>query len=205
MTIVTSPTLLKKMQNITDQESWDRFYGSYAPMIIGYCRKRSLSNEMALDVLQETMVRLLRLIPNFHYDPAKGKFRSFLFKIVDGKRIDAIKRQGRYCTFQSDSKEDWVKDIEDSKVKMPCKDWDYLWEKNVLLQAIDRVQERVDPLTYDSFKSYVLEKKSIEEVCKILREKYDTNVNKNLIYQHKARIIKLLKQIVENLKKEIGE
>ena len=205
MAIITSTSLLIRMQDVTDQESWNQFYRLYSPLVIGYCRKRSLSNEMALDVLQETMVRLLRRIPNFHYDPAKGKFRAFLLKIVDSKIVDAIRRQRRYCTFQSDSKEDWMKDIEDSKVKIPCKDWDYLWEKNLLLQAIDRVKERVDPLTYDSFKLYVLEKKSINEVCFELCEKYSINVNRNSVYQHKSRMIKLLKQMVETLKEEIGE
>ena len=204
MAIITSPTLLKQMKNVTDNQSWDRFYQIYSPLVIGFCRKRSISNEIALDVLQETMVCLLRLIPNFDYDPANGKFSALLLKIVDCRIKDAIRRQKRYCTLQSNSNANWVEEIEDSKISMPCKEWDDLWEKNMLLQGLDRVKERVDPITFDSFRLYVLEKKSIDDVCKFLFDKYQTKFNRNSIYQHKTRVIKLLKRIMQKLEEETG-
>ena len=205
MAVLTSTTLLERIKDVTDQHSWDRFYRLYSGLIVGYCRQRCLSNEMAFDVLQETMVRLLRLMPNFHYDPAKGKFRSLLMKIVDSKIKDDLRRQKRYCSLQFDSRDDLVNEIKDSHVPVPGKNWDDLWDKNLLLQAIDRLQQRMEPLPYDSFRLYVLENHSIEQVCKLLEDKYKTKVSKNSIYQHKNRGIHILKLIMEKLKRDVGD
>jgi len=101
MGVMTSPTLLNKLKDTDDEESWDEFYQLYSTLIVSFCRQRGLPEQMSLDVLQETMVSLLRVIPSFEYNKQKGKFRSFLLRIVDSRMKDLIRRQKKYCLMAS--------------------------------------------------------------------------------------------------------
>jgi RNA polymerase sigma factor (sigma-70 family) len=90
----TRPTLIKGLQ-ASKEKSWDQFYDSYAPLIVNFARKRGCSSTQAEDVLQETVLAVIRVIPNFDLQNKKGKFRSLLFKITESKVIDAYRRSKR--------------------------------------------------------------------------------------------------------------
>lgn len=48
------------------------------------------------DVLQETMIALMRVMPDYHYTPdGNGHFRNYLVGILKHKAEDAIRRQSR--------------------------------------------------------------------------------------------------------------
>jgi DNA-directed RNA polymerase specialized sigma24 family protein len=40
--------------------------------VLGYARKLGLDDVSSQDVLQETMVALMRVLPGFQYDPRRG-------------------------------------------------------------------------------------------------------------------------------------
>ena len=94
--LITSATLLDRVKDVEDQAAWDRFYEFYYPLVIGFCRKKGCEDDMAYDVLQESMVTLMRILPEFDYNPRKGNFRSFLLKVVERRIMDAYKRDKFY-------------------------------------------------------------------------------------------------------------
>lgn len=65
----------------------------YRDVILGWCRRRELSQECAEDVAQEIWLKLLREIHTF--DPAKGRFRSWLKAVVNNAVVDYWRRQDR--------------------------------------------------------------------------------------------------------------
>ena len=82
------------MQNGGSDSDWTRFYDLYEKPILAFAASRSLNEAECADVLQETMVKMLR-VGFSRFDPAKGRFTGFLFNIARCCAIDAIRRRAR--------------------------------------------------------------------------------------------------------------
>ena len=197
--LVTSSVLLNKIKNVDDQPAWDRFYAFYCPLIIGFCKQKGCTDDMAFDVLQESMVTLIRVMPKFDYNPDRGNFRSYLLKIVERRLLDTVKRNRLLQNASPTAKTEFFNQLEDPGAKDFRSEWDQLWDQNLITFALERVKEKINRVTFCSFQMYALENKQAEVVAKML------NLNKNTVFQHKNRVIRLLKQEVEKLKQDLGE
>ena len=199
MSIVTSQTLLEKVKDIDDADSWNRFFAFYAPAILCFCRSKGCSQTQSNDILQETMVMLLSVMSAFDYSPSKGKFRNFLFKIVEGRIKDMFKREKKYCIHNSEDISDWVERIENSNVDAPEKQWEQSWRLNVFQHALENVKAKIQPSTYEAFEMYVLNNNKAEDVAKRF------NIEINALYRQKNRVLALLRKEVVKIKDEIGD
>lgn len=92
--IATQHSLVSRMRNEVSQGDWQRFYALYEKPILAFAAARSLNEADCCDVLQETMVKMLR-VGFARFDPEKGRFTSFLFHIARCCVIDAIRRRNR--------------------------------------------------------------------------------------------------------------
>jgi len=89
----TTETLLQGLA-ANDQSRWARFYRDYAPWIEKVLRKHGIGSHDAEDIVHETLVELVRIMPTYRYDPThKGAFHSLVFKIAQNKAIDLRRRQ----------------------------------------------------------------------------------------------------------------
>jgi RNA polymerase sigma factor (sigma-70 family) len=75
---VTRPSLLAQMRQTGSEEVWQTFVATYAPLVYRYCRARGLQDADAQDVTQDVIFK----VRNFEYDPARGRFRSWLAKVT---------------------------------------------------------------------------------------------------------------------------
>lgn len=200
MALTTSPSLLLRVRSPEDKGAWERFYGFYAPLIIGFSQQRGCTHETALDILQETMVSLMTILPTFDYEPNKGRFRSFLLKIVHRRAIDAFRRQKWTQPLDSSQNTARAARSADPTPAMPEPEWDQLWRQQLMLQALQRVQEKVQPLTYQSFEMQALKGLPVEKVQAELGIP-----NRDAVYKHRSRVTQLLRTEVELLTAELGE
>jgi len=74
----TSRSLLLRLRDGGDAAAWETFIGVYSAVVYGFCRRRGLQDSDARDVTQDVFTNLSRAMRTFEYDPAKGKFRSWL-------------------------------------------------------------------------------------------------------------------------------
>lgn len=88
----TTETLLKGLA-ANDQNRWARFYRDYAPWIENLLLKRGLTHEDAEEVVHDTLLELVRIMPTYQYDKShKGAFHSLLFKIAQNRAIDRLRK-----------------------------------------------------------------------------------------------------------------
>ena len=74
---------------------WAEFVRIYEEPMRAFLAARFPTVE-ADDVLQETMIALMRIMPGYHYTPDRnGHFRNYLAGILKHKAEDAIRRQAR--------------------------------------------------------------------------------------------------------------
>ena len=111
----TTETLLNDL-SAGDQNRWARFYRDYAPWVENLLLKRGLSHEDAEEVVHDTLVELVKIMPTYKYDKThKGAFHSLLFKIAQNKAIDRLRKikaeAKRLAAFAAEplapSDEDW--------------------------------------------------------------------------------------------------
>lgn len=91
----TSTTLLRDLAGSAEHVRWSEFFVRYEPMMRSYLFSHFPDVE-ADDILQETMRALVRVLPNYRYDPAHhGFFLSYLTGILRNKALDALRRRER--------------------------------------------------------------------------------------------------------------
>ena len=91
----TSVSLLKDLACGTESARWAEFVRMYEEPMRSFLAARFPSVE-ADDVLQETMIALMRVMPGYHYTPdSGGHFRNYLAGILKHKAEDAIRRRER--------------------------------------------------------------------------------------------------------------
>ena len=92
---VTSITLLKSLASGTDNARWAEFFRIYEQPMRSFLAARFPSVD-ADDAIQETMVALMRRMPNYHYTPdSNGHFHNYLTGILKHKAEDALRREAR--------------------------------------------------------------------------------------------------------------
>ncbi|MCA9251706.1 MAG: sigma-70 family RNA polymerase sigma factor [Phycisphaerae bacterium] len=81
-TSLTRPSLLSRVRNPDDHDAWREFESRYGDLITRYCRSLRLQHSDAEDVRQLVMLNLSSSMRSFQYDPARGRFRTYLGRAV---------------------------------------------------------------------------------------------------------------------------
>jgi len=93
----TSLSLLADIcRSSPDAAGWQRFVALYGPVIAGWCRRRGLNAGDAEEVAQAVFCLLVRRLPTFDYDPARGAFRGWLRTITSNEASSFLREESRH-------------------------------------------------------------------------------------------------------------
>src|SRR5262245_33071551 len=165
----TRRSLLSRLRNWDDKESWYEFFQTYWRFIYAVALRSGLNDSDAQEVVQKTIVALSRQMPNFHYDPSKGSFKGFLSKtarfcILDQKRENHQAAKRRVELPRGTSGTDPIDDVVDPATLSPP-NWDEEWEWNLLQVGIQKIKEKIKPKHFQIFDWYVLKHLPSSEVA----------------------------------------
>jgi RNA polymerase sigma-70 factor (ECF subfamily) len=196
----TRPTLLNRLKDLDDQESWREFFGIYWRLIYNTALKAGLSETEAEDVVQETLAGMARQMPTFCYDPRRGSFKIWLLRQTSWRIVDKFRKRRAHPSFAHrravDSKRtSTIDQIPDPNGFDPAAIWDQEWETGLLDAAIERVKSRVDPKQFQMFDLYVLQKWPVKKIARLLQ------VNAGRVYLAKHRVAGLIRKEHARLKK----
>lgn len=184
----TGSTFLLLLRDRSNPQAWERFVRRYAPTIHGWCRRWGLQSTDADDVTQVLLAKLYDKIGSFQYDPNKS-FRSWLKTLAHHAWFDLLKKQGRAVQGSGDSQvQQKLESIEagDDLVRQLEPDF----EREVLEEAMLRVQLLVEPKTWRAFTALALEMRSGESVAA------DLQMSRAAVYVAKNRVQKMLRKEV---------
>jgi RNA polymerase sigma-70 factor (ECF subfamily) len=201
--VQTSWTLVGRIKNVQDQESWTRFYDLYKGLILGVSMKAGLAKEEAEDVLQATMLSVNRNIGEFEADPKRGSFSAWLLQLTRwrihdqlDKRLPRGSGQGNVPTATGVTPT--VERVPDSRtidLEALC---DAEWKQRLMQQALRELQLQVKAEHYQIFHLVELEQKPVAEVAAALGR------NRAQVYVVKHRVSLALKRILKRLQKQFG-
>ncbi len=196
--IPTRRSLLGRLKDWDDQESWRDFFNTYWKLIYGVAIKSGLSDAEAQDVVQEAVISVANKMRAFKYDPAVGSFKNWLLLITRRRIADHWRKRGREPAAQKQPAEDTSRTATVERIADPASFnlealWDEEWKKNLMDTAIQRVKRQVDPKQFQIFDCYVQKQWSVKEVTRMLK------VSDQQVYLAKHRITALLKKEIKSL------
>src|ERR1022692_321088 len=93
--IQTRWSLIQRLKNFDDQESWRDFFDTYWRLIYSLASKSGLTHAEAEEVVQETVLAVCRKIGAFRADPAAGSFKSWLLTLTRWRIGDQFRKRAR--------------------------------------------------------------------------------------------------------------
>src|SRR5438034_4272936 len=91
--VATRHSLLSRLKQSNAQESWREFFDAYWRLIYTTGLKAGLTDVEAQEVVQETVLTVVKKIKSFHYDPAVGSFKGWLLTIVRWRIGDQFRKR----------------------------------------------------------------------------------------------------------------
>lgn len=198
--IPTRQSLLGRLKDWDDQESWKVFFDTYWRLIYSAARRAGLTDTEAQDVVQETILSVLKSMADFKYRTSNGSFKSWLLQLTSWRICDQLRRRKHHW---ENPREDDASERTDAIEKMvdPAsldwqEAWDTDWETNVMQAAVQRVKKRVDAKAYQVFDLLVFKEWQTMRVAQALK------MSRAHVYIIKHRVSKLLKEEVTQIRKE---
>jgi RNA polymerase sigma factor (sigma-70 family) len=91
----TGTTLLLLLHDPANPLAWSAFVGRYGPRVYGWCRRWGLQEFDAENVTQDVLVKLVRTLRSFTYDPERGRFRAWLKTLTRRAWTDFLEEERR--------------------------------------------------------------------------------------------------------------
>jgi RNA polymerase sigma-70 factor (ECF subfamily) len=193
----TRRSLLERLKNWDDQESWRAFVDRYWTLIFLTARKAGLNQEEAEDAVQETVISVSKSLPGFRYEE-DGSFKSWLLRVTQWRIQDQFRKRDLAAEHnqpktRTSTSTTTVERIPDPSQTLEAT-WEEEWEANLVTNATERVKLKVDPEQYQMFDLYVIKHWPVSQVAKTLR------VRTGSVYLARHRIGKLLKKEIAALR-----
>lgn len=178
----TRTSLLLRVKDPRDDAAWREFHELYAPLLYAYARARGLNHDDAEDVRSTCLEALVRQLPTFQYEKARGGFKAWLRTMVQRRVVDLLRRRhDRPAESQ---------DLEQIADRDPPPDdlWEKSWRQRHLAYCVERVRLQVPDATYRAFRMLLDENLPVPDICSKLQ------ITANQVYKAKARVLELVRQ-----------
>jgi RNA polymerase sigma factor (sigma-70 family) len=182
----TSTSLLMRLREApADQAAWDEFVRRYGGRIREWGRRWGLQDADAHDVTQDVLLKLVRSMQTFRYDPAQ-RFRGWLRTVAHNAWQDLAR--GRRPALAADDRLHSLAARDELAVEVNA-----AYEQELLDRAMERVRPRVLPRTWEAFHLTALDGLPGAEVAARL------GMAVTSVYKAKSNIQKLLEAEVQVL------
>ena len=186
----TSTTLLRDLACDTQHARWGEFVARYKPMMELFMAVNFPSLD-AEDVVQETLIALIRIFPVYHYVPdEKGSFHNYLTGILRHKALRLIARDSARATLREAYAKEPVKRETDEEVA------DKSWRDAVFEIALQQymADETINERTKQVFARVAVNGEKPEGVAKAF------GIERNAVDQIKSRSLARMRELVKALK-----
>ena len=211
--VPTRWSLIGRLKEVGDDESWRQFADAYGPLIHTVALRSGLGDADAQEVVQETLLAVARKMPEFKCDPAAGSFKSWLLTLTRWRIIDQVRKRERSVAGAESvlsteqpprlGGDDTARTATIDRIPDPHRTellaiWDAEWEKHLLETATDRVKQRVDPELFQLFDFHVLRGWPAAKAAR------KVGVSRPRVYFAKYKVSALVKREIHVLKEALS-
>jgi len=196
----TPATLLRRLHDGLDPLAWDEFFRRYWSLIFACARRRGCSDHTAEEIVQDVMLNVFEQKDVFHYDPARGRFRNWLGKLVRNEVAQRRRRPSERVRAPGGKSESRTIEPEADGTG-PEKAWEDAFEEALLLVLLDVVRREMSARAYLAFELYTLYDLPGAKVAEY------TGLSRNGVYRAHKRALRRLRELGATYRKDgqLGE
>lgn len=194
--IQTSYSLLSRLKDWEDDESWRDFFDTYWRLIYAVALRSGLTDAEAQDVVQETIICVAKNIRKFKRDRKLGSFKGWLRNLTHWRIGDHLRKRARIPQNDPAIEElslSSLDEIPGQPSEAVVSEWENEWQENLLKAALEQVKRRVRDEHYQLFDLYVIRQWPVNRVAETL------GVSATRVYLAKHRITRLIRKEVRRL------
>ncbi|MHC5113908.1 MAG: sigma-70 family RNA polymerase sigma factor [Planctomycetota bacterium] len=180
----TQPSLLSRVRDPDDHAAWSEFDDRYGELIVRFCRIRGLQQSDAEDIRQVVLMSLSSALRGFQYSPARGRFRSYLGRVVRNAISRHFGRPGvPLCALDTNGGLEPGEPDDDGQ-------WEQEWVHHHLRRAMVTIRRSYDPRSVEVF-DRLLAGTTTQQVAR------EMQMSEQAVHKVKQRIRNRLRALVE--------
>ncbi len=200
--IPTRASLLSRLKNLDDADSWKTFFDTYWKMIYSVARRAGLNDAEAQDIVQETIVSVAKSMPEFRYDPKIGSFKGWLSNVTRRRIIDRLRKREYQKDGERFPREERLRtSLAEEQVDPAGLELESMWESEWAIHAMETAMEKakrqVSSAHYQIFLLHVVKSMPARQVAKKLDVKLPE------VYFAKYKVGRLIRKEIKQLEQQM--
>ena len=189
----TRPSLLVRIRDPQDDRAWAEFVDLYEPVVYRLARQRGFQDADARELTQDVLVAVASAIERWEPDPARGKFRTWLFRIARNLSINLLASRRRHpqgtggTDFQALLEEQEAPAGEESEL------FDQEYRRELFGRAVAPVRGQFREATWQAFWLTSVQGREIRDAAEEL------GMSVGAVYIARSRVMARLREKIEQL------
>ena len=196
--LLTRPSLLFRLRDWGDNQSWDEFYRLYRRFIRGLALRAGLNHAESDEVVQDVLRNVAKRIKDYEVRENRGAFRRWLMNQTRWRIADKFRQRDRAAVqsdqYQSRDDNNCTDPLENIAEDATDDCWELEWQKHVLETAMERLARRVPAKHFQAFDLHARCGQPVAQVAA------DLGINRPTVYLITHRLKKQLQHEVKRLR-----
>lgn len=184
----TSLTLLARLKTGSDADAWNRFVAIYSPLLYHGAVRMGLSDQDALDVVQEVLTSLTQELPRFEYNADRKNFRGWLKTMTANKCRDQYRRRAIRAGHEQAAGREGPQDFSAVEIFSEAE-----YRKWLVQQAMRVMQSEFEERTWRACWVTTVEERSAKDAAVQL------GMTEAAVYMAKSRVLRRLRDELAGL------
>jgi RNA polymerase sigma factor (sigma-70 family) len=187
----TRASLLLRIRNPRDEQSWLEFAAIYEPLVYRLARSKGFQDADAKELAQEVLLAVANAIERWTPDPERGSFRGWLFRVARNLMINFLARERRHPHGVGNT--DFARWLEDQPAAggEQTAEFDRQYRRELFRWAAEQIRGQFHAATWQAFWETCVEGRGIAEVAQSL----DMSVGQ--VYVARSRVMSRLREKIE--------
>ena len=194
----TRRTMLLRLKDKYDDESWEEFVYYYRQYIYNIVRSMRLNHHDASEIVQLVIIKLWNKLPGFQYDQHRGRFRNWLHTVTANQVRDFMRKKGAALSYLPDPERKketaYINGIALPEIEQIA---DKEWKSYISNLAWKKVEKTFSPTVCSAFMKMV----EGHEVIDIAKELV---ISESSVYVYKKRVQDRLRREIAVFNSELG-
>jgi RNA polymerase sigma-70 factor (ECF subfamily) len=194
----TRPSLVLRLRDPRDEAAWAEFVDLYEPLVYRLARNKGLQDADARDLCQEVFRAVASAIERWDPDPAKGRFRGWLFRIARNLLVNFLSSQRRHVRGSGSTSVHELLEAQPADDAQAQAEFQAEFQRRAFHWAAEQVKSEFADSTWQAFWRTGVENRPIAAVAKEL------GLSTGAVYIARSRVLARLRERVLQLTDDIG-
>ena len=184
----TRRSLMLRLRDQEDELAWTEFVEIYQPLIYRLVRSKGFQDADAHELTQEAIMAVASAIGSWDPDPARGRFRSWLFRTTRNLMINFLTRSRPDHRGTGDTRFHKLLEQQADRSDSAESQFRLEYQRQVFRWAAEQIRERFQESTWQAFWQTAVEERPISDVAEAL------GISIGAVYASRSRVMAELKQ-----------